>query len=167
VEVNHTVSSLPQVSTTERSRREADGVNRDFVFTVTAWQALTRPIASPTWRGNDDDLSEAEREAVGMLQPNHAWRRAKERTAALDADVVLLQTPPSCNCTDEHAATLRRFVDAVGREGLTLAWEPRGDEYDYDDDELGELAEHHERVYCLFSNYEMETSARRLADHLD
>jgi len=37
--------------------------------------------------------------------------------------------------TDEHAANLRSLVDAIDRDGVRVAWEPRGD-----------WSEHRERV---------------------
>lgn len=227
VEINRTFYSLPQVSTTERWRREVDSVNPDFTFAVKAWQAITHPISSPTWRGNDDDLSEAEREQVGMLQPNptviDAWNETRARAEALEAEVIVVQTPPSFDCTDEHEATLRQFAEAIDRGGVEIAWEPRGDwpenpdrvkalcedlglvhvtdlmreeplattdvaytrlhglnedpydyDYDYGDEELDELAARldglapgHERVYCLFNNYEMYANAQRLSTFLE
>lgn len=227
VEVNRSFYSLPQVSTAERWRREVDTVNPDFVFAVKAWQAITHPISSPTWRGNDDDLIEQERDEVGMLQLNRtvidAWERTRAIATALDADVVLVQTPPSFDCSDAHAENLRGFVEAIDRGELELAWEPRGDwsdnpdrvgalcdeldlvhvtdllrepplattevaytrlhglnedpydyDYDYDEDELEELAErldglagNHERVYCLFNNYEMYANAQSLTELLE
>lgn len=131
VELNRTFYSLPEVATAERWRREARRVNPDFSFAVKAWQAITHPISSPTWRGKDGDLSEVEREEVGVLQPNRtvldAWERTRGVAAAVDADVVLLQTPPSFDCSDGHAENLRRFCAAIDRGGLELAWEPRGD----------------------------------------
>jgi uncharacterized protein YecE (DUF72 family) len=148
VEINRTFYSLPQVSTTERWRREVDGVNSDFTFAVKAWQAITHPISSPTWRGNDDDLSEAEREQVGMLQPNstvvEAWNATRARAEALEAEVVVVQTPPSFDCSDEHATNLRGFVDAIDRGGLEIAWEPRGN-----------WAENLERVAALCEDLEL------------
>lgn len=131
VEINRTFYSLPQVSTTERWHRLATEQNPDFTFTVKGWQALTHTIDSPTWRGNDEDLTEADREAVGDLQLNQtvldAWTATRARATALDAPVVLLQTPPSFGCSDEHEENLRAFADAVDREGIEIAWEPRGD----------------------------------------
>lgn len=76
----------------------------------------------------DDALDSDE---VGSLRPTasirEAWKRAVARADALDANVVLLQTPPSFDATDEHEAAMRELFDSTDREGLTIAWEPRGD----------------------------------------
>lgn len=130
VELNRTFYDLPQVATAERWRREVDGVNEDFEFAVKAWQALTHPTSSPTWR-DTDDLTDDQREAFGYCRPEApvvaAWDRTREIAEALGADVVLLQTPPSFDATEAHEANLRELVDRVDRGDLTVAWEPRGD----------------------------------------
>lgn len=130
LEVNRTFYDLPRVSTAERWRREVDAVNPQFEFVVKAWQAVTHPTSSPTWRGTDD-LTDAQREAFGYLSPAEpvveAWERTREFAAALDADVVLLQTPPSFDATEAHERNARDLLGRIDRGGLALAWEPRGD----------------------------------------
>lgn len=222
-ELNRTFYSLPQVSTAERWRREAvDG----FEFTLKAWQAMTHPWSSPTWNDHRDDVPDNRTDEVGWLQPSdvvfEAWERTREIATALDARVVVVQTPPSFDCTDEHETNLRELFGTVDRGGLTVAWEPRGDwpdhpdrvadlcddldlihvvdvmragpvsdgeaaytrlhglnddpyDYDYDYtaaeleqlvDRIEALAVDHERVYCLFNNYEMDANATALVDAL-
>lgn len=126
-ELNRTFYTLPQVSTAERWRREAVD---DFEFTVKAWQAITHPWASPTWNGHRDDIPDDHTDEVGYLQPTptvrEAWERTRERACALDASVLLLQTPPSFDCTSAHERNMRQLLGTVDRDGLTIAWEPRG-----------------------------------------
>lgn len=128
VELNRPFYELPQVSTAERWRREASGGDPDFTVALKAWQAITHPSRSPTWNSHRDAEPEGEK---GYFRPTEtvfeAWEATRARAAALDADVVLLQTPAGFDYTDEHAANLRAFVDHIERDGLTLAWEPRGD----------------------------------------
>lgn len=176
----------------------------------------------PEWNDEPDDRTDD----VGYLQPTwivrEAWERTRQRAAALDASVVLVQTPPSFDCTDDHETNLRELLGAVSRDDFDVAWEPRGDwpdhpdriraicedldlihvvdvlrdepladhsvaytrlhglnedpyDYDYDYSErelddlagtLRELATSHERVYCLFNNYEMYSNAQALRDRL-
>lgn len=218
-EINRTFYDLPRVSTAERWRREArDG----FAFTVKAWQAVTHEWSSPTWNGHRDAVREADTDTLGALRPtdpvHRAWDATMERARALDAAAVLVQTPPSFDASDEHAANMRELLGEVDREGAAVAWEPRGDwddhpgrvadlcrdlelvhvvdvmrrepldetdlvytrlhglneeryeyNYDYSDDELAaladeleELADDHEAVYCLFNNVEMYANATAL-----
>ncbi|WP_435145217.1 DUF72 domain-containing protein [Halobaculum sp. P14] len=134
VELNTTFYSLPQVSTAERWRREAvDG----FEFAVKGWQALTHEWASPTWNGERDDVEAddaLDSDEVGGLRPTDsveaAWDRTAARADALDAPVVLLQTPPSFGASADHEAAMREFLGDVDRGELTVAWEPRGDWHD-------------------------------------
>ncbi len=126
VELNRTFYDLPMVRTAERWRDEVIG---EFEFTIKAWQALTHPTSSPTWR-DTDDLTEAQREGFGYLRPNaavrDAWDRTREIGEALAADVVVLQTPPSFDATEPHESNMRELLTTIDRGGLELAWEPRG-----------------------------------------
>jgi hypothetical protein len=78
----------PPGSTAERWRREADASDPDFTVTARALRATTHPISSPTWRDEDGDLTEAEREQEGMLQPNgtvfDAWKPTRAATTAFE-----------------------------------------------------------------------------------
>ncbi|MGZ0745789.1 DUF72 domain-containing protein [Haloparvum sp. AD34] len=137
VELNRTFYELPQVSTAERWRRE---VVDDFEFAVKGWQALTHEWASPTWnthREGVEDDPDVDTDEVGSLQPNptvrEAWDRTKARADALDANVVLLQLPPSFGTDEATVDAMRELLSDVDREGLTIAWEPRGDWHDEPD----------------------------------
>lgn len=222
-ELNRTFYELPRVETARRWRREA---MEDFEFALKAWQAVTHPWSSPTWNDHRDDVPGNRTDDVGYCQPTEmvreAWERTRARANALGASVVVVQTPPSFDRTDEHEANLRELLGDVDRDGFDVAWEPRGDwpdhpdrirsvcedlnlvhvvdlfrrdplsdhtvvyarlhgrneapydyDYDYSDRELddlagklGDLAGSHERVYCMFNNYEMYPNARALQERL-
>lgn len=128
LEVNRTFYELPRTATCEKWRgRAAEG----FTFTLKAWQALTHPISSPTWRGRAKGLSDAQREQFGYLRPHEtvieAWKQTLERTRALEAPVVLVQCPASFEPSDEHEKNLRELMSTIDRGGAEVAWEPRGD----------------------------------------
>lgn len=127
VEVNTTFYELPQVSTMERWRRES---GEEFVFTMKAWQALTHEWSSPTWNTHRDTIPETDTDEVGGLRPNDvvrdAWDETLARAKGLEADVVLIQYPPSFEATDETESYLRELLGSVDRDGVTVAWEPRG-----------------------------------------
>lgn len=134
VELNRTFYDLPQVSTAERWRREA---GPEFVFAMKAWQGLTHGWGSPTWNGHRDAVPDDRTDAVGSLQGTdfvrEAWARTRDVAEALEAAVVVVQTPPSFDCTDAHEANLRALFDDVDRGDLAVAWEPRGDWSDHPD----------------------------------
>lgn len=131
-ELNRTFYDLPQVSTAERWRREA---GRDFQFAMKAWQGLTHGWGSPTWNGHRDAVPDDRTDEVGHLQDSafvrEAWERTRRRAAALEAAVVVVQTPPSFGCTAEHESNLRAVLGEVDRDGFAVAWEPRGDWSDH------------------------------------
>lgn len=54
-----------------------------------------------------------------------AWERTKEIAQALEAQIVLFQCPASFAPTKEHIADVRAFFQAIERDGLLFAWEPR------------------------------------------
>jgi uncharacterized protein YecE (DUF72 family) len=129
VEVQQTFYEPPRDATMRRWRAEAPP---DFEFTVKAWQLVTHPASSPTYRRLRRTLSGDERQAAGSFQSTpivfDAWRRTLECVATLRATAVLLQCPPSFRPTEASVAALRRFVSSVPRpDGVRLLWEPRGD----------------------------------------
>ncbi|MFB6345773.1 MAG: DUF72 domain-containing protein [bacterium] len=127
LEVQKTFYDLPQPKTCRRWRENA---NSEFTFTLKAWQALTHTIDSPTWRGNDDQLTDVQREQIGYLRPNQtvktAWSETMERAKRLDAEVIVLQCPASFEPTDENEAKMRALLSEVDRNGRFIAWESRG-----------------------------------------
>lgn len=128
VELNRTFYKLPMVKTAERWRNE---VLEGFEFTLKAWQAITHPTSSMTWRKRTDKLSENQKKYFGNIRPNKqvldAWDQTRQRAEALGAKVVVLQCPARFNCTDQNEKNLRRFFEKMDRGDLELAWEPRGD----------------------------------------
>lgn len=220
VELNRTFYKLPQVKTAEKWHANAC---EGFKFCMKAWQALTHPTWSPTWRKRTSQVPDEWQKEVGWLRPTEANRWAWEQTRAiadaLDAEIVVIQCPPSFKPTDKHVANMREFLGQIDRGGHKLAWEPRGDfeeetdlilelcqeldlihvvdpfrnevltstpdayvrlhgnnepltdfDYKYSDEELVELAEildglcaRHERVWCMFNNFEKFDDGQRLA----
>ena len=108
VEVNSTFYRLPKPDTAARWRDLADRVNEAFEFTVKVNQQVTH---KSRFRGEEARRAFSETAAIARL---------------LRARILLLQCPPSFGPTQENEAALREFLAGVDREGLVLAWEPRG-----------------------------------------
>ncbi|WP_434731893.1 DUF72 domain-containing protein [Thermogladius sp. KZ2Tp1] len=129
VELQNTFYDLPTVEWAENLRSEAP---RDFEFTVKAWQAITHPPTSPTWKRMKKrprgDLAN-----YGLLKPTKENLEALEETLrvaeALGAKVVVLQTPPSLPFNEESVRWVREFFSKAGEvsQGFVLGWEPRGE----------------------------------------
>jgi uncharacterized protein YecE (DUF72 family) len=135
VEVQQTFYDPPSRETLERWRSEAP---EGFIFHVKAWQAVTHPRRSPTWKrikrslpGNPDNY--------GLLRPTEenmwAWKVTLEAAEALDARVIVLQTPPSFGYTVENMENMKRFLEKAlpMASGRIVGWEPRGTWYEHPD----------------------------------
>jgi uncharacterized protein YecE (DUF72 family) len=127
VEVQQTFYNPPSVDTALRWRKEAPP---DFEFTVKAWQLITHPPSSPTYRRLGWEVPQSEREQYGLFRPTtevlKAWERTKEVALALQAQVVVFQTPASFTDCKENIENMCRFFKRLGPENFLFAWEPRG-----------------------------------------
>lgn len=125
VEVQQTFYQPPHRKTLARWREKAPA---DFEFTLKAWQPITHPSSSPTWRRLRDRPERPEE--AGYFRPsaavNAAWSRTREASGLLQAGIVLFQCPARFTPEEEHVNDMRRFFRALDRRGLRFAWEPRG-----------------------------------------
>jgi uncharacterized protein YecE (DUF72 family) len=149
VEIQSTFYRLPRLETVARWREEAP---EGFVYCIKAWQALTHPPQSPTWRRSGMKPEELERKHFGWLRPTkdnlEAWRQTKEICDAVGARVCVIQCPPSFKCTPENAEYMRKFFSKIDRGETLLAWEPRGDWKDHQD-EIKELCGELELIHVV------------------
>ncbi len=126
VETQTTFYKLPTVKTAEKWRTQAP---EDFEFTVKVWQGVTHPPDSPTWKRSG--LGKNELRGYGGFNPSRktleAWVRTLEIVKRLGARIALFQTPPSFNPTPKNIDNMKKFLGEIDREGLRLAWEPRGE----------------------------------------
>lgn len=127
VEVQQTFYQPPQAATVARWRAEAPP---DFEFVVKAWQLITHPATSPTYRRLKIVLDAGKGDRYGFFRPTDevlaAWEATLETARLLGARLVLLQSPASFRPTEENVTNLHRFVGSINRHGVTLVWEPRG-----------------------------------------
>ena len=107
VEVNSTFYRLPRVSTAERWREEASEANPEFEFTVKVSQVVTHL-----------DRFSSEKSI-------RAFEKTKEIAKALNARVLVFQSPASFKPSSENLERVRRFFQRIDREGFILVWEVR------------------------------------------
>ncbi len=127
VEVQQTFYKMPGLETAQRWRQEAPA---EFEFTLKAWQLITHPCTSPTYRKAGIKIPAGTEGHYGFFQPSEevhqAWEQTRRFAQALAARVILFQCPPSFKETPENIANMRQFFNSVKDAGYILAWEPRG-----------------------------------------
>lgn len=113
----------------DRAKRWKAAAPAAFVFTVKASQFITHAASSPTYRRSGRRIPEADRAEYGGFQDSprvrEGWEATKAVAEALDAKVVVFQTPESFGPTPEHLLSLYQFFESTGT-GAVKAWEPRG-----------------------------------------
>ncbi len=128
VEVQRTFYRLPEKRTLEKWRATAPG---GFEFAVKAWQVITHPPGSPTWRKAGLRV-DGNPENYGYLKPTKenldAWSMVVEAAEILEARIIVLQTPPSFGYTSQNLENAREFFREARRIApkIRIAWEPRG-----------------------------------------
>jgi uncharacterized protein YecE (DUF72 family) len=105
---------------------------QEFEFTLKAWQLITHEPSSPTYRKARVDIPAEMSDRYGCFRPTEdvaeAWAVTNEIREALNAKVVVFQTPPRFKETAENIRNLREFFRTIApdRKGITMVWEERG-----------------------------------------
>lgn len=127
IEVQQTFYEPPRPETLRRWRKAAPP---GFAFAIKAWQLITHPATSPTYRRLRTPLDPARREQCGAFRRTDvvemAFQRTMEAAEALDARVVLFQTPASFGPEPRLVEQLREFFRAHPPGARRFVWEPRG-----------------------------------------
>jgi len=130
IEIQSTFYQPPDLAVAERWKLRAP---LGFRFNLKAWQLITHPPSSPTYRRLKHAISREEQELYGSFRPTEqvwlAWERTREIARTVDARVIVFQCPKSFLPTRENVRNLSRFFHAVDRDARILGWEPRGDEW--------------------------------------
>jgi uncharacterized protein YecE (DUF72 family) len=107
-----------------------------FEFTLKAFQAITHPASSPTWRRSRFPADQ--RAEAGFFRDTpvvrQAWETTRRLAAILRASIVVFQCPPGFDPRPEHLANLRWFFRWAERDHLRFGLEVR--HADWNDDLL-------------------------------
>lgn len=121
VEVQKTFYKPPSPKTAEKWRKSAP---ESFEFTIKAWQVITHPPSSPTYRKAGIDVKDCGFFRV-TKEVFKAWEVTEEIAKILKARFILFQTPKSFKDTEENMQNMREFFSSI--EGkFTFGFEPRG-----------------------------------------
>ncbi len=135
IEIQKTFYDPPMVKTALKWRREAP---TDFEFTVKAWQLITHPASSPTYR---KVKIPGKKENYGFFKNTREVFEAYERTVsiarALKAAIIVFQTPPQFKEGEGNIQNVRNFFTSLSSEFLYV-WESRGN---WNPDTLKKLCE--------------------------
>ena len=123
VEIQQTFYRVLQEKTLERWRKEAP---EGFTFSIKAFQGVTHPPNSPTWRRSNVKPGRG----VGLLRPNsevlHFWRLTLREAEILGARFILIQLPRSFKESEESFTNAERFFGIAERKDFEIAVELRG-----------------------------------------
>jgi uncharacterized protein YecE (DUF72 family) len=148
VEIQSTFYKIPKLETVAGWRMSVGG---DFEFSVKAWQAITHPLTSPTWKKAKIKVDIKNRENYGFFKPTRevfdAWKRTRKICGLLKARVCLIQCPASFVADKQNVGNMRQFFSKIDRKDLTLAWEPRGESWS--DEKVKQLCEELHLTHCI------------------
>jgi uncharacterized protein YecE (DUF72 family) len=146
-EVQKTFYRIPKQETLLKWR---ETVPEDFIFTMKAWQGITHPAKSPTYRGAGIVLTEEIKVQLGHFQPTEpvfaAWRETREVAGVLMAPIILLQAPPSFLQTAENEGNLKAFLSRADRGDARIALELRAP---WNTERLAALCQEFDLVHCV------------------
>lgn len=124
IEIQQTFYQPPSEEIVSRWRNEAPA---EFEFTLKAFQAITHPPNSPTWRRSR--TPPAQRQGAGFFQDSptvrQGWQTTKRIAGILQASTVIFQCPPRFDAREEHIQQLRWFFSWADRENLRFGLEVR------------------------------------------
>ena len=134
VELQDTFYNPPDESKLKKLRGEAP---ENFIFTMKAWQAITHPPSSATWRRCKIKIPKELWDKYGFLRPTKenfdAWELIAKGARSLSARVVVIQTPPSFGYSEENYKNIVEFFSSITPAGFIIGWEARGTWKDHTD----------------------------------
>ena len=144
VAVNSTFYKLPKVETATRWLQQSKEVNPKFEFTFKINKSITHEL-----KFGEGSLQEFEKNV--------------QVAKALEAKVLVFQTPKSFKATDENFQRVERFFSKVKNLGFTIVWEPRGSWLD-EKDRLRKLLKKVDVSHCvdIFRNEPVYLSSQKI-----
>jgi len=127
VEIQQTFYQPPELTTLEKWRRVAPST---VEFSLKAWQLITHPSNSPTYRKLKNELPEKIKPNFGFFKPTDevffAWKTTRKAAQTLKASFVVFQCPASFKPTPENIKNFKIFFKKIKRGNFLFVWEPRG-----------------------------------------
>ncbi len=147
VEVQQTFYKLPALDTVLKWRQEAPS---EFEYTMKAWQVITHPVSSPTYKKAGLKITPDKAKNYGFFTPSdevfEAWSKTREIAKALKAKIIVFQCPTSFVDTTHNVENMKAFFKKLNREDFIFAWEPRGD---WDKQTITFLCRELDLIHCV------------------
>lgn len=147
VEIQQAFYKPPKLETATHWREQASG---DFEFCLKAWQLITHPPSSVTYRKARIQISPGKEKNFGFFRSTEevraAWEKTQEVALALRARMVIFQCPSRFSESEENIWNLRKFFQEVDRSGFCFAWEPRGN---WKEDTIKSLCQELDLIHCI------------------
>ena len=127
VEIQKTFYQIPEEDTLIKWRKKAQ---KEFEFTLKAWQLITHPPSSPTYKRLKIELSDKEKKNYGFFKPTDevfkAWEKTKKAAEILESKIIIFQCPSSFKQTDENIKNMENFFNSIKNDSFIMGWEVRG-----------------------------------------
>ncbi|MCD6170969.1 MAG: DUF72 domain-containing protein [Thermoplasmata archaeon] len=121
VEIQQTFYKLPMVKTATKWQKQAP---KNFEYTMKAWQPITHPPTSPTYRKAGIKANKN----YGFFKPTkevfEAWEKTRQFAKELKAKIIVFQCPPSFKESKENIENMKQFFSSIMHDFI-FAWEPR------------------------------------------
>jgi len=106
-----------------------DEVPDDFEFVLKAFQFITHPANSPTYK-RARHLENLKLENLGNFKPTKdvlkCYEILKDYATILKTKIIIFQSPPSFKAEKENIKNMEKFFNKIDRKDFILGWEPRG-----------------------------------------
>ena len=126
VEIQQTFYKILDVKLLQKWRKMA---KEEFVFNFKAFQGITHPHTSKTWKRSNIDVSKL-KEKVGYLKPTKEvfefWKKMVEYANTLEAKVIVIQLPESFKSNEENWGNAEKFFENIERKNFGIGVELRG-----------------------------------------
>jgi uncharacterized protein YecE (DUF72 family) len=147
VEIQQTFYQPPRYETALKWRATAPP---EFEFTLKAWQLITHPPTSPTYRRLKETITNEKKRHYGFFCPTEevftAWEETARIARVLATRVIIFQCPSSFTPTDEHLENMYLFFSSIERIGFSFIWEPRGL---WPEDTIKKICEELKLIHCV------------------
>jgi len=145
LEIQKTFYQLPEEKTVLKWEKESP---LDFEYTLKAWQLITHPASSPTYRKLKIKIKHEEN--YGFFKPTEevfsAWEKTSKIANILNTKVIIFQCPASFSQEKENIKNMENFFKKIKRKDYIFCWEPRGN---WSDELVEEICKDLDLVHCV------------------